>query len=121
MESRAEAKRRYKETPAQAGIFLITNTANGKVLLGSSTNLHGPLNKHRFSLTTGRHPIPKLQEDWNRFGAAAFTFEVVEVLKVKEDPEFNLSNELELLEQVWIDKTQPFGERGYNVQKSIRE
>lgn len=56
-------------------MFLITNTAKGKVYLGSSTNLHGPLNKHRFMLSIGAHPNRGLQEDWATHGAEAFTFE----------------------------------------------
>jgi hypothetical protein len=121
MQTRAEIKRQYKETPKQAGIFLITNAANGKVLLGSSANLHGCLNKHRFLLSTGSHWTKPLQEDWNRFGSNAFRFEVVEVVQIKTDPDFNLEDELSLLEQIWIEKTEPFGERGYNKDSRIRE
>ena len=75
MKSKTELKREYKDTPKKAGIFLITNTWNGKVLLGSSTNLHGPLNKHRFMLSINGHPNAALQADWNRFGADAFKLE----------------------------------------------
>ena len=121
MDSRAELKRQYKETPKQAGIFLVTNTQNGKVLLGSSTNLHGPLNKHRFLLTHRMHPIKRLQEDWDRYGAQAFTFEVVEVIQAKDDPAFCLEDELRLLEEIWIEKTGALGERGYNDSPRIRE
>jgi hypothetical protein len=121
METRAELKRQYKETPKQAGIFLITNTVNGKVLLGSSTNLHGPLNKHRFMLAIGRHDSRRLQQDYQQLGADAFRFEVVAVVEVKDDPNFNLDDELTLLEQIWIEQVEPFGERGYNADRRIRE
>jgi hypothetical protein len=121
MESRADLKRQYKETPKQAGIFLITNTANGKVLLGSSTNLHGPLNKHRFLLSHGMHPNGALQADWRQFGADAFRLEVVEVVQVKDDPLFNLDDELTLLEQIWLEQTRALGDGGYNEDARIRE
>jgi len=121
MKSKSEIKREYKEAPKKAGIFLITNTANGKQLLGSSANLHGPLNKHRFMLSSGGHYNRRLQEDWNKFGADAFQFEVVAVVEPKEDPEFSLELELSRLEEIWLAKTQPFGERGYNPNARIRE
>ena len=116
-----ELKRRYKEAPKEAGIFRITNTANGKIYLGSSLNLHGPLNKHRFVLATGAHITKALQADWNRHGEAAFVFEIVEQVKPSDDPGFNVADELELLEQIWIEKERPFSERGYNEGKTIRE
>ena len=111
--SRADIRREYKETPRQAGIFQVRNLKNGKVLLGSSTNLHGPLNKHRFMLSIGRHDNQALQDDWNRFGRDAFVFETLEVVKPSDDPTFSVEDELTLLEQIWLEKLQPFGARGY--------
>jgi hypothetical protein len=121
MSTRPEIKRQYKEAVKQAGIFQVKNKVNGKILLGSSKNLHGPLNKHRFILSIGMHWNREMQEEWNQFGPDAFAFEVLEVVKPKEDPRFNLDDELSLLEQIWIEKVQPFGERGYNKDSRIRE
>jgi len=121
MTKRDEIKRQYKETPKTAGVFQIINTTNGKILLGSSKNLEGKLNKHRFQLSIQRHFNKQLQEDWDRLGADAFRFEIAEVAKVKDDPGFNLDDQLSLLEEIWIEKTQPCGERGYNKNLKIRE
>ncbi len=119
--TRQEIKREYKERKKPAGIFQVKNTANGKVLLGSSLNLEGPLNSHKFMLTIGRHRNPALQKDWDEFGPDKFVFEILEVVKVKDDPDFNLGDELTLLEQIWIEKLQPIGERGYNTDTNIRQ
>ena len=97
------------------------NTANGNVLLGSSPNLEGPLTSHKFMLSIGRHPNEALQEEWNTFGAETFVFEILETVKVSEDPGFNLLDELTLLEQIWMEKLQPFGEHGYNTGEKIRQ
>jgi hypothetical protein len=118
---RSELKRQYKERQPQAGVFQIRNTREGKVLLGSSTNLHGPLNKHRFMLSIGRHDNRALQDDWNRLGAEAFVFEVLEVVKSSDEPGFDVSDELTLLEQIWAEKLRCFGERGYNQGKIKRD
>ena len=116
-----DIKREYKERKIPAGIFQVKNTANGKVLLGSSLNLEGPLNGHKFKLATGIHRNEALQRDWTDFGGDKFVFEILEVVKVKDDPDFNLEEELTLLEQLWIEKIQPFGDRGYNTSTRIRQ
>jgi group I intron endonuclease len=121
VKSRQDLKREYKEREKQAGVFQVKNTLNGKVLLGSSLNLEGPLNSHKFMLSIGRHRNEALQKEWNDYGPAAFVFEVLEVVAPKDDPDFNLSDELTLLEQIWIEKLQPFGERGYNTDSRIRQ
>jgi hypothetical protein len=119
--TRQEIKREYKERKKPAGVFRVKNSANGKVLLGSSLNLEGPLNSHKFMLTIGRHRNVSLQKEWDEFGPEKFVFEILEVVKIKDDLNFNLDDELTLLEQIWIEKLQPFGERGYNTDSHIRQ
>lgn len=121
MKSKQELKREYRDRPKPAGVFQIKNTMNGKVLLGSSLNLEGPLNSHRYMLTIGHHENKELQQDWNELGADKFVFEILEVVAVREGPNFNLDDELTLLEQIWLEKLQPFGERGYNKGDKIRQ
>lgn len=119
--SRQELIREYKERKKPAGIFQVRNTVNGKILLGSSLNLEGPLNSHKFMLTIGKHRNEALQKDWNEFGGDKFVFETLEVVTVKDDPDFNLEDELTLLEQIWIEKLQPFSGQGYNKDTKIRQ
>jgi hypothetical protein len=121
MKSIQDIKREYKERKKPAGVFQVKNTANGKVLLGSSLNLEGPLNSHKFMLQIGRHRNEALQKEWNEYGSDKFVFEILEVVKVKDDPDFNLSDELTLIEQIWLEKLQPFGDRGYNTDMRIRQ
>jgi hypothetical protein len=121
VKSRKDIKREYKERKKPSGVFQVKNMANGKVLLGSSLNLEGSLNGHKFKLSIGRHPNEALQKDWNEEGPEKFIFEILEVVKVKDDPDFRLEDELTLLEQIWLEKLQPFGERGYNTSSKIRQ
>jgi hypothetical protein len=115
-----ELRRAYRERPPAAGVYRIQNTANGKALLGSRLRLDGALNSHRFSLSHGSHRNALLQREWNEYGAAAFTFEVLEVVKVKDEPGFDLDAELSLLEEIWIEQLRPTGDRGYNEDDRIR-
>ncbi len=119
--SRKELNREYKERVKPAGVFQVKNTVNGKILLGSSLNLEGPLNSHRFMLKIGSHRNKALQQEWNEYGEDKFVFEILETVKVRDDPNFNLSDELTLLEMIWFEKLQPFGERGYNLNSNIRQ
>jgi hypothetical protein len=121
VKTKQDIKRDYKERKIPAGIFQVKNNENGKVLLGSSLNLEGPLNSHKFMLKIGRHRNEVLQKEWNEFGPDKFNFEILEIVKVKDDPNFNLGDELTLLEQIWLEKLQPFGERGYNINTHIRQ
>ena len=111
----------YAKRPKPAGVFQVKNKANGKILLGSSLNLEGPLNSHRFMLKIGSHRNKALQQDWNEYGEQKFVFEILETVTVKDDPNFNLSDELTLLEMIWLEKLQPFGEKGYNLNSNIRQ
>jgi hypothetical protein len=65
-------------------------------------------------LTIGRHDNAALQNDWNQFGPDVFSFEILEIVKPSDHPNFSLEDELTLLEEIWLEKLQPFGERGYN-------
>jgi group I intron endonuclease len=119
--SRKELNQEYMKRPKPAGVFQIKNTANEKILLGSSLNLEGPLNSHRFMLKIGSHRNKVLQQEWNEYGEDHFVFEILETVTVKDDPNFNLSDELTLLEMIWLEKLHPFGEQGYNLNSNIRQ
>lgn len=121
MDRKKEIKMAYKNKPAVAGVFQVKNKINGKVLLGSSLNLDGALNRHKFELMAGGHRLAELQKDWKTFGADSFIFEILEVVPQNKDPEYNYEDDLTLLEEIWIEKLQPFGEKGYNVGVKIRQ
>lgn len=55
------------------------------------------------------------------YGTNKFVFEILEVVKVKDEPNIDLKDELTLLEQIWLEKLQPFGNQGYNKDFNIRQ
>jgi hypothetical protein len=115
---RADLKRHYKENPPEMGVFAVRNLVNGKVLVGASLNLPGALNRLRFELSTRIHRnTPALQEDWDRLGAEAFAFEVLDVLEPPKEPEasgVDVKEELRVLEALWLERLRPYGEAGYH-------
>ena len=106
--------REYKETTIPMGVYQITNKVNGKVLIGTSTNLPAILNRFRAELKMGSCRNIKLQEEWNQFGPEAFEFNELEILEPLDDPSYDPSKDLYFLEGLWIERLKPYGQKGYN-------
>lgn len=106
--------REYKNTPREMGVYQIKNMVNGKVLIGSSRNLAGILNRFRSELKLGGCRNEYLQNEWDQFGPDAFEFEVLEVLEPMDDPAYEPEEDLKFLKTHWIEKRMPYGDRGYN-------
>ncbi|RDU38850.1 GIY-YIG nuclease family protein [Neobacillus piezotolerans] len=114
MDRKKELKQQYKETSVEPGIFQIKNTINDKIFVGSTKNLK-TLNGIKFMLdTNGYTPNKELQKEWNQYGKDAFMIDILEKLKKNDDPYFNDKEALMALEEKWLEKLQPYGERGYN-------
>ena len=113
MDRRKELIQQYKEMKIEAGVYQIKNTKNQKVFVASTPNLK-TMNGKPMMLCGGGHKNKKLQEEWDKFGEEAFVFEALEVLKEKEESYFDKTGELKKLEKKWLEKLQPYGERGYN-------
>lgn len=111
-------KREYLEGGREAGVFQIRNTANEKVFVVAALDLQGIINRHRFELEAGGHRNRKLQADWNESGGDRFAFEVLDRFVPREGAGANPREELSVLEALWLERLQPFGERGYNEPKA---
>jgi hypothetical protein len=108
--------RQYKETPRPMGVFRVHNTVADRSFVGISRDLPSMLNRQCFQLNHGSHPNRALQQDWNRLGSQAFVFEVLDTLNPAERSESELSEDLAVLERLWLEKLSPYGQRGYNAE-----
>lgn len=116
LDRKKELIQQYKEMKQEAGIYQIRNKKNGKVLVIATKNLRS-INGKAFQLNMGGFLNKGLQEEWSQYGEEAFEFEVLEVLKEKEEGYFDRDEELKKLEKKWLEELQPYGERGYNRKK----
>ena len=117
---RADLKRLYKQNAPDMGIYQIKNMVNGRIYIDSSTNLEGTRNSRLFQLKMGKIVFSReLQKDLNEFGADSFEFSVLDLLD-KPKPGDNVKRLLAALELRWLEKLQPFGERGYNSAKAFQ-
>jgi hypothetical protein len=113
-----ELKKQYKQTVQPMGVFQVKNLTNGKIFIGSAKNLPGKLNSIKFQLEHGSHPNGKLQKDFKDLGNKNFSFEAVDYLEPKEDTDYDYTKDLAVLEEMWIEKLQPYDEKGYHKRKS---
>ena len=115
--TRKQLKEEYKHTSPAMGVYQIRNLINSKVFIGSALNLKGILNSNRFQLDLGSHRNKKLQADWNEFGSANFALEVLDELAATNGVDHDYKPDLTFLEEMWLDKLEPYKPRGYNQRK----
>ena len=114
MINKSEIKKKYKQTLTPMGVYQLKNLVNGKILIGSSKNLPARKNRFEMELSYGSLTDIELLKDLRQFGKENFLFEVLDYLEPKEDPSYNYTEDLKTLEELWIEKLQPFNEKGYN-------
>lgn len=91
---------------SKSAIYQIKNTVNGKVYVGSACDLKRRWAGHRLDLAAGKHRNQKLQRAWDKYGAEAFEFSVIEYVACVAD--------LIEREQHWID-AMDVKASGYNI------
>ncbi len=106
--------REYKDTPRPMGVFQIKNKLNGKIFIGSSSNLPAILNRYKSELKIGSCRNKALQKEWKEFGEEAFEFTELELLEPLDDPNYRPADDLGFLEEMWAEKLKPYGDKGYN-------
>ncbi|MGH9802489.1 MAG: GIY-YIG nuclease family protein [Blastocatellia bacterium] len=122
MDSKQKAlKKEYQQSHRPMGVFQIRNMVNEKVFVGRALNLPGIFNRHRLELRMGSHKNLMLQAEWKEFGADKFAFEILDELTPVSDPQYDYREDLVHLEDLWLEKLQPYGEAGYNEPKKTRE
>ena len=97
---RRVAAREARDAFPPMGIYAIRERASGHLLLGASRNVHAALNRARFELRMGKHADCVLQTAWNRSGVDGLAFEVLELVKEREDADFDYASELKALEEI---------------------
>jgi len=113
-----EVKKLYKMKPPAMGVYQIKNQASGKIFIGRAMDLNGKLNSERFQLKNNLHMSRNLQGDFNELGGENFSFEILDRLEAREGQNHDYGPDLKLLEEMWLEKLQPFAAKGYNKKRS---
>lgn len=90
-----------------SGVYLITNTINGKLYVGSAADIVKRWQWHKRYLMLNKHHSILLQRSYNKYGEDAFDYAIVEEC---------LPEKLLEIEQLWLDASNSYNpEKGYNI------
>ncbi|MFD0698992.1 GIY-YIG nuclease family protein [Paenibacillus sp. GCM10027628] len=109
---RKELLEEYKQIKTYMGAIKITNKADGKIYVDSYPNLKNKWMTIQAQLDMGRFANSQLQKDWKELGAETFAYEVLE--EKEADGVADVRWEVKQMEKRWLEKLQPYGDRGYN-------
>jgi hypothetical protein len=102
--NRRDISRQARDAFPPMGIYLIRDKETGQVLVASSRNVYGAMNRIQFELRLRSHSNKTLQEKWNVGGPDRFDFEILELLKERDDVDFDYIEELCVLEQLYREQ-----------------
>lgn len=100
---RRRRSREARDAFPPMGIYAVRDGSSGRVLVGSTRDVHARLRRMQFELRLGTHPDKDLQSAW-RQDPARLSFEVLELVKQRTDPAFDYAQELRVLEQLYRDE-----------------
>lgn len=103
---------------AFTGVYAIINKTNGRIYIGSSTNLLTRLSMHERLLIANNHPNAEMQKDFN--ANCHFVFDVLHVQRAERKMGRTVISkaerrELYALERKYIDQYDAI-DKGYNQQ-----
>ena len=102
----------HEKSKMKSGIYIIKNTVNGKVYIGSSTNVVRRRQTHFAQLRKNKHHNPHLQSAFNKYGKDSFEYAVLQYCSVEE---------LIRIEDFYINHYRAMDrERGYNTNTAER-
>ncbi|MDP3163901.1 MAG: GIY-YIG nuclease family protein [Hydrogenophaga sp.] len=102
--SRSELKKQYRETPPSMGVYTIRGLSSGRVIVEASMNVHAAINRARFELDHKSHRDKRLQQDWLTLGPDHCRFDIIDLVKRREDPAFDHKAELAGLLAMWREE-----------------
>jgi len=113
----------YTQTFRPMGVYQLRNVHNGKIYVDGSMDLPGTLNRFNFCKQMNNCLHHELKQDWTAFGPEAFVFEELDQIKPHEEPAGDPAaakqyrKEVDALLELWLEKLEPYGEKGYNKPK----
>jgi group I intron endonuclease len=95
------------------GIYALVNLQDGKIYIGSSSDIKKRVHDHLYLLRQNQHPNSHLQYAFNKYGESAFELRLLQ--------EIAIDDELLVAEQYWLDYTRCYNHQfGYNIDPSAK-
>lgn len=107
--TRRALSREARDQPPAMGVYALRCRATGYLVVQASLNLDGALNRARFELGLGSHRDRRLQAAWRRGGEVALSFEVLEQVRRRPEPDFDPLEALDTALHLWRAELLPGG------------
>jgi group I intron endonuclease len=104
----------YKQQKQPAGIYAVHNKIDNKMYIGTSKNLPAVIRRFEFTLQMESFPYQELIDDYKKLGKNNFEINILDELELKNESEKEITAELNLLEELWIEKLKDAGVGFYN-------
>jgi group I intron endonuclease len=104
----------YKQQKQPAGIYAVHNKIDNKMYIGTSKNLPAVIRRFEFTLTMESFPYQELIDDYKKLGKDNFEIKILDELELKNETDKEIDNELNSLEELWIEKLKGDGVSFYN-------
>jgi group I intron endonuclease len=76
---------KFEGKSLKSGIYKITNKLNGRIYIGSAKEFKRRWSQHAASLKANKHQNKFLQSDYNKCGAEAFVFDIIEITECDKE------------------------------------
>jgi hypothetical protein len=105
---------------ARPGRSLILLSRPGEAAHVASQDIRSLLNRHRAQLRLRAHRNRELQQDWEVHGEQGFAFEILDTLTPQDTPDYDPTEDLQVLEQLWLERLTPFVPTGYTPAPKVQ-
>lgn len=104
-DKRKQLKNDYRNKPAVGAVYAIGCGGDPRRMIKSTTDIAGIQNRFQFAQATNTCPDPAFRGEWEKYGAEAFSFEVLEALEMKKDQTADeFADDIRLLHALWLEK-----------------
>ncbi|HEX8349567.1 MAG TPA: GIY-YIG nuclease family protein [Hymenobacter sp.] len=91
-----------------SGVYIIRNTINAKVYVGSAINFRIRFHHHASQIRKNKHHSIKLQNFINKYGRECLSFEIIQLCSGSK-------KQIRECEQQWINHHESYSEKGFNI------
>lgn len=102
-----ELRDAYKSKPVIGGVCCIKCGGSQRQWLQATKDIESLRNRFNFAMSTKTCPDPSMRGEWAKYGVEAFTFEVLEEIKKREDQtDKEFADDVKALYEMWLEKSQ---------------
>ena len=114
MIDKKQIKKDYKQQKQPAGIYAVHNKTDNKMYIGTSKNLPAVVRRFEFTLQMESFPYQDLIDDYKKNGKENFEIKILDELELKNETDKEIDDELNELEELWVEKLATGGVKFYN-------